>query len=302
MIRPAAFRSNEQTAGDNHYQQELEAFTAETIQAQALSEFDNMVSQLRENGLNIIVIEDDTSVDTPDSLFPNNWVSFHEDGTVCLYPMFAENRRKERRMDILENLREQGFQIDRILDFSEQEKENLFLEGTGSIILDRKGRIAYAGLSQRTDEGLFLEFCKAMGYTPCVFHAYQTVNAQRLPIYHTNVVMCVGDEFVVVCLDSVDDMEERHELIATIEESGKDIIEINEEQCERFAGNMLQVGSGEKTYIVMSNSAYESLDAEQRSRLESHSPILHLPLNTIEKIGGGSARCMMAEVFLPEND
>jgi len=302
MIRPKAFRSNEQTAQDNHFQVGSQGLDPETIQKRALVEFDNMVSSLREHGLDILVIDDLEDADTPDSIFPNNWVSFHEDGTVCLYPMYAENRRKERRMDILDVLRDEGFLIDRIIDFSEQEAAGLFLEGTGSIILDRVERIAYASISERTDEGLLLEFCKVMGYAPCIFHANQTAGSERLPIYHTNVMLSVGDGFVVVCLDSVDEMEERHELIATIEESGKEIIELSEAQCERFAGNILQVGSGENRCLVMSDSAYEALDSEQKGRLESYVPILHFPLNTIEICGGGSARCMMAEVFLPQKN
>jgi hypothetical protein len=299
MISPVAFRYNAETATNNYYQKVMEGLSPEETQAKALEEFNAFVQKLRAAGIDVTVIDDTAEPDTPDSIFPNNWVSFHENGTVVLYPMYAENRREERRMDILETLRGKGMHIDRLVDMTDSEDDNRFLEGTGSMILDRDKRIAYAAISQRTDEQLFYEFCREMEYRPCVFQAFQSVGDERLPIYHTNVMMCVADSFVVICLDSIDDLEERHAVIETIEDSHKDIIEISEEQVEHFAGNMLQVGTDTQKYLVMSSAAFQSLDEEQIAEIESHCPIIHSSLDTIEACGGGSARCMMAEVFLP---
>lgn len=300
MIAPVAFRYNEQTAGNNYYQKVLEGLSPAQTQERAREEFDGFVSKLRSAGITVHVIEDLKDSDTPDSIFPNNWVSFHEDATVVLYPMNAENRRLERRADILDSLRASGHRIDQVIDMTEAEEKGHYLEGTGSMVLDRVQRIAYAAISERTEEDLVYAFCHEMGYTPCVFSAFQSVGKERLPIYHTNVMMCVADEFIVICLDSIDDLEERHAVIDTIEESQKDLIEISEEQVEHFAGNMLQVGRGEEKYIVMSSSAYHSLDEDQIEAIELHCPIIHSSLDTIEACGGGSARCMMAEIFLPK--
>ena len=300
MIAPIAFRYNEETAGNNYYQKVLEGLSPEQTQSKAREEFDAFVLKLRAAGIVVHVIEDTKEYDTPDSIFPNNWVSFHDDATVVLYPMNAENRRKERRPDILDTLRENGLRIDQVIDMTEAEKKGHFLEGTGSMVLDRVHQIAYAAISERTEEDLFYAFCQEMDFTPCVFSAFQSVGKERLPIYHTNVMMCVADEFIVICLDCIDDLEERHAVIDTIEESHKELIEITEEQVEHFAGNMLQVGSGEEKYMVMSSAAFHCLDDEQIAAIEHHCPIIHSSLDTIEACGGGSARCMMAEVFLPK--
>ena len=300
MIRPVGFRMNEQTAVNNYFQEDLDLKNSE-INLKAQKEFDEFVDKLRGIDVNVIVEDDIKTSDTPDSIFPNNWVSFHEDGDVGLYPMFAENRRKERREDILDRLEEEGFLIKNIMDYSSAEQDDIFLEGTGSILLDRVNKKAYCALSARADEELFIEFCEDFEYTPIVFTAYQTVEGKRLPIYHTNVMMCLGEKFSVICLDSIDDKKERKNVIHHLKEDGKEIIEISEAQMHQFAGNMLQViGQNEKRYLIMSKAAHDSLTASQISRLEKHGEILSSDITTIETCGGGSARCMMAEVFLPK--
>ncbi|MFL1602836.1 arginine deiminase-related protein [Riemerella anatipestifer] len=298
MIEPVAFGYNAQTAENNYFQVNSE--NADT-QSKALQEFKNFVEKLRSKGITVISIQDTLEPHTPDSIFPNNWVSFGADGRVILYPMYAPNRRDERRMDILENLKTQGFKINEVVDLTSSEKDNVFLEGTGSIIFDHDNKLAYGSVSLRLDEKLFREFCEKFGYTPVVFHSYQTAGTERLPIYHTNVMMCVADRFVVICLDCIDDLEERQNVVDTIKKSGKEIIEISEEQMQNFAGNMLQVHNDEgKKFLVMSQSAYQSLSPNQVENIEKYSEIIYSDLSTIETNGGGSARCMLAEVFLPK--
>ena len=300
MIRPAAFRMNEQTAVNNYYQEELHIANS-TINHKAQKEFDDYVEVLRSHGVNVIVVSDDTSKDTPDAVFPNNWVSFHEDGTMAIYPMFAENRRQERREDVVLVLEEHGFLIEDIMDYTSAEENDIFLEGTGSIILDRENKKAYCALSPRADEELFIEFCEDFEYTPVIFTANQSVDGQRLPIYHTNVMMAIADKYAIICLDSIDDKKERKNVLKHLKESGKQVIAISEEQVEQFAGNMLQVmGKNDQPYLVMSSSAYHSLDNNQKGQILKFNPIIHSDLSTIETCGGGSARCMMAEVFLPK--
>ncbi len=301
MIRPVAFAKNEQTAVNNYYQQDIKDTLPETINAKAQQEFDSFVLKLKNKEVNVIVIEDTKEPYTPDSVFPNNWISFHENGDIALYPMFAENRRLERREDVLDILEEKGFEIKNIIDYTSAEEDNIFLEGTGSMILDRVNRKAYCALSPRADEELFIEFCEDFEYTPVIFTSYQTVDGERKIIYHTNVMMCVAEDFAVVCLSSIDDKKERKNLINSLKDDGKEVIDITEEQVNNFAGNMLQVlGKDNKRYLVMSSSAYNILTDSQIKRIEKHCEILHSPLNTIETCGGGSARCMMAEVFLPK--
>lgn len=300
MIRPVNFRMNEQTAVNNYFQEELTLKNAE-INLKAQKEFDAFVEKLKAVGINVIVENDDETLDTPDSIFPNNWVSFHSNGDVGLYPMFAENRRKERREFILERLEKEGFQINNIVDYTSAEDEGMFLEGTGSLLLDRVNEKAYCALSARADEELFIEFCEDFEYTPVVFTANQTVNDKRLPIYHTNVMMCLAENFVVICLETIDDKKERKNLASHLKKDGKQIIEISEAQMHQFAGNMLQLrNADDKRYLVMSEAAHKSLTASQISRIEKHCEILSSSLETIETCGGGSARCMMAEVFLPK--
>lgn len=300
MIRPVHFRMNEQTAINNYFQEDLDIKNAD-INAKAQEEFDAYVEKLRAVGINVIVEEDDKLLDTPDSIFPNNWVSFHENGNVGLYPMFAENRRKERREEIFTRLEKEGFKINNIVDYTAAETEGVFLEGTGSLLLDRVNDKAYCALSPRADEGLFIEFCEDFEYTPVVFTAFQTVDGKRMPIYHTNVMMCLAETFAVTCLDTIDDKKERKSVIKSLKEDGKEIINITEDQVANFAGNMLQVkGKDDKLYLIMSQAAFDSLSAEQIKAIEKHCDILSSSLETIETCGGGSARCMMAEVFLPK--
>ena len=300
MIRPVHFRMNEQTAINNYFQEDLDLKNAE-INAKAQQEFDAYVEKLRAVGVNVIVEDDDKLMDTPDSIFPNNWVSFHENGNVGLYPMFAENRRKERREEVFMRLEKEGFKINNIIDYTEAENEGVFLEGTGSLLLDRVNDKAYCALSPRADESLFIEFCEDFEYTPIVFTANQTVDGKRMPIYHTNVMMCLAETFAVICLETIDDKKERKNVLKNLTEDNKEIIKITEEQMANFAGNMLQVkGKDDKRYLIMSQAAYNSLTQAQINKIEKHCTILSSSLETIETCGGGSARCMMAEVFLPK--
>ena len=299
MIRPAQFRMNEQTAVNNYFQAQA-GMTPEAVEKKAQEEFDTYVSVLREKGVQVTVVQDTLDPDTPDALFPNNWVSFHQDATVALYPMFAENRRLERREAVLEILEEDGFIIDQVMDYTAAEDSGIFLEGTGSLILDRVHKKAYCALSSRADEELFIEFCEDFEYTPVIFTANQTVEGKRLPIYHTNVMMCLAETFAVICSDSIDDKKARKAVLNHLKEDGKEVIAISEVQMHSFAGNMLQVlGSNETPYLVMSITAYESLQPDQLSKIRKHCEIIHADLSTIETCGGGSARCMMTEVFLP---
>ena len=299
MVEPIAFGYNSQTAQNNYFQVEQKEAD---IQEKALQEFNNFVEKLRAKGIQVITIKDTLEPHSPDSIFPNNWVSFHEDGRVALYPMFAPNRRVERRSDILDTLRDEGFNINEVEDLSSAETEDQFLEGTGSMIFDHDFKIAYGSVSLRLDEGLFRDFCEKFGYTPVVFHSFQNVGNQRLPIYHTNVMMCVAEQFVVICLDCIDDELEREKVQEVIKSTDKEVIEISEEQMHQFAGNMLQVQNEEGTqFLVMSQTAYKSLTKKQIEKIESYCEIIYADLNTIEVNGGGSARCMLAEVFLPKN-
>lgn len=302
MIRPVAFRMNEQTAVNNYYQKVLDGLLPATVNAKAQQEFDAFVSKLRAVGVDVTVVDDTLSPDTPDSIFPNNWISFHENGDVALYPMFAENRRQERREDILDILEDKGFEINNIMDYTSAEEDGFFLEGTGSLVLDRANSKAYCALSPRADEELFIEFCEDFDYAPVIFEAFQTVNSERKLIYHTNVMMCVGETFAVICSDCIDDKKERKMVLDSLKENGKEIILITEAQMNNFAGNMLEVrGANDKRYLVMSAAAHESLTQKQIGQLEKHAEILSSSLDTIEACGGGSARCMMAEIFLPRN-
>lgn len=300
MVRPVQFRMNEQTAVNNYFQEDVDIKNTE-INRLAQFEFDNFVTKLKDVGVQVIVVDDKIEIDTPDSIFPNNWVSFHENGDVALYPMFAKNRRLERREDILETIEAQGFLINNIIDYTSAEDEGVFLEGTGSIILDRVHRKAYCALSSRADEELFIEFCEDFEYTPIIFVAYQTVEGSRKPIYHTNVMMCLGETFAVICLASIDDKKERKNVMSHLRADGKEIIDITETQMHHFAGNMLQVkGADNTSYLIMSQAAYDSLTHAQIKTLERHAKIVSSALETIETCGGGSARCMMAEIFLPK--
>lgn len=302
MIRPVAFRMNEQTSINNYFQNESNGILPSTINAKAQVEFDLLVEKLRNVGVNVIVVDDVLDFDTPDSIFPNNWISFHQNGDVVLYPMFAENRRKERREDILDVIEEAGFIIQDIMDYTSAEEDKVFLEGTGSVVLDRVNEIAYCALSPRSDEELFIEFCEDFELNPVIFEAFHTVDGERKHIYHTNVMMSVADTFAVICADCIDDKSERKMVLENLKNSGKEIILISEAQINSFAGNMLQVvGANNERFIVMSDRAYVSLRNDQITKIEKHCKIIHTDLDVIEKYGGGSARCMMAEVFLPKS-
>ena len=300
MIRPVAFRMNEETVANNYFQKQIQIEEGD-INSKAQAEFDAIVEKLRAIGVNVIVEDDLLDLDTPDSIFPNNWVSFHHNGIVGLFPMFAENRRRERREEIIDRLEEEGFLVEGFMDYTSAEDTGVFLEGTGSILLDRVHHKAYCALSPRADEELFIEFCEDFEYDPVVFNANQTVDGERLPIYHTNVLMALAENFAVICLDTIDDISEKKNVLEHLKQSGKEIIEITEAQMNQFAGNMLQVRGKDHKYMVMSTAALKSLTQEQISAIEKHSLILSSDLETVESCGGGSARCMMAEVFLPRS-
>ena len=303
MIRPSAFRMNEETASNNYYQKVLEGLSPEEVIELALDEFDNMVEILRSEGINVFVVDDLPETDTPDALFPNNWISFHFDGKVGLYPMFAKNRRMERREDILVDLEhKEGFKIKEVVDFTEFEDHNVFLEGTGSIVLDHINKKAYAALSPRTDRIAFGQFCEAFDYNGVVFESLQSLGDQRKQIYHTNVMMCIGSGWATICLDSVDHPEDRKLLENSLKSDGLEIIYLSEDQISHFAGNMLEVAStfDDTPRIIMSKSAYSVLDSMQLGALSNFGKVISIPLNVIESCGGGSARCMMAEIHLPQ--
>ena len=301
MIEPVSFNYNTETAINNYYQINNTALSKEEIQQKALKEFKEFVSLLRSKNINVIVFKDTENPKTPDSIFPNNWVSFHIDGEIVLYPMYAKNRRLERRNDIIQKLRD-DFIVTKINDFSYYENQELYLEGTGSMILDRKNKICYAAISDRTNKNIVNDFCNQLNFKPILFTSNQDVRGKRLAIYHTNVMMCITTNFAIVCLDSIDCNEEKDRVIDILNETKKEIISISEDQTNKFAGNMLEV-EGDKKYLVMSKSAYFCLTENQIKKINKYCEILYSDLSTIEDYGGGSARCMMAEIFLPlKND
>ena len=303
MVRPHSFRKNEETATNNHYQRDISQASPEEIIERAQEEFDGLVTQLTAAGIQVIVFDEAEPHETPDALFPNNWISTHADGTVALYPMFAPNRRTERREDVPLVLEHQfGFDVRQIIDFTEFESHNKFLEGTGSIVLDRINRKAYAALSDRTDARALEHFCDQLDFEPVAFQAFQTADNQRLPIYHTNVMMSIGSGYAVVCLDCIDSDDERKQVVNAIAQDGLELIAITEEQVNQFAGNMLELTGDDGPVLVMSASAYQSLVPEQIEKLQQHTTLLHAPLPTIETCGGGSARCMIAEIHLPKQN
>lgn len=296
LVRPSNFSFNTETATSNVFQKISDVENNENVKKNAIIEFDSMVQKLKSKGVSVYVFEDTLLPSKPDAVFPNNWVTFHADGTVVLYPMFAPNRRLERRLDIIDRLR-QDFLITTLVDFSEYEEENKFLEGTGSIVFDHLNKVAYASISSRTDKELFLNVCSYLKYKPVCFHSF---DANGKEIYHTNVMMCVGDKFAIVCKDVIHNMDDQHAVIDTLMEGGHQIIDISLEQMKCFGGNMLQVLTGAgKTILVMSETAFNSLTEAQRNKLGEYAELLPCAIETIETIGGGSARCMMAEIFLP---
>lgn len=297
LIRPQNFGYNAETAESNEFQNKAEGQDESSIKKLALGEFDLFTEVLYAKGISIRVVEDTEFPQKPDAIFPNNWVSFHADGTAILYPMCAPNRRHERRMDIIEALGTE-FRIEKIVDLSHFETEDRFLEGTGSIVFDHANKTAYACRSPRTDEKLFTETSQTLGYTPISFRA---LDAKGRAIYHTNVMMCIGVGFAVICLESIENTEEKEKVIESLKSSGLEIIDLSFEQMYRFAGNMLAVsGENGKVFLVQSQSAFDALKEEQIAVLEKFCELLPIPIPTIETYGGGSARCMMAEIFLPK--
>ncbi|MBC8112544.1 MAG: amidinotransferase [Verrucomicrobia bacterium] len=294
MIRPVQFAFNKQTALSNTFQSNTQ--NDDSVQEKALQEFDVMSKTLQNKGVNVIIINDTPEPHTPDSIFPNNWLSFHADGSVFLYPMQAENRRLERRYDILQMIENEGFIISETNDLTHYENDDKFLEGTGSMILDRENKVVYACLSPRTEPVILEDFASQADFEIIAFDAF----ANEKAIYHTNVMMSLGEKYAVICLDAIPDKSQQTLVVNSLLKTGKEIIEISVEQMNRFAGNMLQVRTiTEELLVVMSDQAYQSLTATQIETLSKHGELIHPDLTTIETNGGGSARCMMAEVFLP---
>ena len=297
MIRPFFFYKNEQTSVNNYFQYNT-GLTDEKINYLALKEFDEFVKKLVDSGVQVTVGQDSKHPDTPDSIFPNNWLSFHKKNKVIIYPMYAKNRRNERTDYVFDILKKKGIEAQIIHDFTNYENDNLFLEGTGSMVLDRVYKKCFACLSERTSKKLVIDFCNKMDYKPILFRAYHTFSGKRLSIYHTNVMMSIGNKFAAIGLNSVDNITERENLINELSEARKEIIFLTETQIKYFAGNMLLLkNSKEEPILVMSSSAYNSLTKIQIKKIENHSKIIHSRLDTIESVGGGSARCMLAEVF-----
>ncbi|WP_423149275.1 citrulline utilization hydrolase CtlX [Rubrolithibacter danxiaensis] len=295
MIRPVQFDYNEQTALSNAFQNSSAA-NAE-VQKKALEEFDRFTEILQKNGVNVLVVEDTPAPHTPDSIFPNNWIATYNDGKVFLYPMQAENRRQERRTDIIDTLKTR-FTVSSVTDLSYFESEEKFLEGTGSMVLDRDNKIAYACLSPRTDPEVLKKFCDLSSYKLISFNS---TDKSGKAIYHTNVMMCIGNKFAVICLETILDEAEKANIISSLKNTGKEIIEITEEQMNSFAGNMLELKNTHgESLLIMSEQALNSLRDDQISILKKHAKIISSSLNTIETNGGGSARCMIAEIHLPE--
>ena len=302
MIKPTGFRFNEETAVNNHFQLADNSSSKEQIKANAISEFNAMVSLLRSKGVNLIVYDHNDGDKLPDAVFPNNWFSTHGNGKVYLYPMNAENRRLERKLEIFDELESiHNFRISNIVDFTHGENENLFLEGTGSMILDRVNKFIYASISTRTSLKLLNEFAQKISYDVISFKSHHNKSNDSPLIYHTNVMMCLASSFVVICMDAIIDKNERERVSQKLAESNKKMIEISFDQMNSFAGNMLEVQNNMgKKYLMMSSTAYYSLRAEQLNQIQEFVEIIHSPLDTIETLGGGSARCMMAEIFLPK--
>lgn len=294
LVRPRNFGYNLQTAENNVFQ-EKPSDTLEDVRNRAQNEFDTMKRILEEEGVNVIVFNDTVAPAKPDAVFPNNWVSFHPDGRVILYPMFAPNRRFERRHDIIESLAK-NFSVTEIIDLSHYEKENRFLEGTGSIVFDHKVHVAYACRSPRTDVGIFAKVCSMLDYEPVHFNS---VDHGGQPVYHTNVMMCIGTGFAVICLDSITDAEEKGMVRKSLEAGGNEVVPISVSQLSHFAGNMLPVRGRTGDLLVLSQAAFNSLTPVQKNTLSRYCRLVPVPIGTIETVGGGSARCMMAEVFLP---
>ncbi len=299
MIEPKHFGFNNETAKDNHYQINDNLISKREIKEKAKKEFNDLVVKIKNEDISVKVFKDNKKIITTDSVFPNNWISLHEEGKLILYPMFSKNRRKERQNNSIKNFLKKNFSIEQIIDLTNWENKGKFLEGTGSMIFDRTNKICFAAISNRTSNEILKNLCNKLNYDLFTFKANQTSKKNRVPIYHTNVMMSLGKKFVVICLESIDNLMERSKIISQLNSLKKEIIEINEFQVENFAGNLLQVENkkGEEI-IVMSSRAKSCLSKEQIEKLNKHGKIIHSDLDIIEKIGGGSARCMIAENFL----
>ncbi|RFC55647.1 citrulline utilization hydrolase CtlX [Brumimicrobium aurantiacum] len=298
LVKPASFGYNAETAASNAFQNQMSKdMDHEAISKKAIEEFETMAQKLSEKGVNVLVIEDTPTPVKPDAIFPNNWGSFHADGRVILYPMLAENRREERREEILEIIGKK-FEIKEIIDLSKQEEKGVFLEGTGSIIFDHQFKIGYACLASRTDKNLFVNTCELLGYKAVYFDAKDQSGHE---IYHTNVMMNIGNGYAVVCLESISNPSERAHVIKSLEDSNKEIVAISYEQMNAFCGNMLEleIPNG-RNILAMSQSSFDKFNSAQKKTLESYCELFPLNVKTIERIGGGSVRCMISELFLPE--
>tara|TARA_B100000575_G_scaffold273970_1_gene257344 strand:- start:6553 stop:7458 length:906 start_codon:yes stop_codon:yes gene_type:complete len=292
MISPNKFRNNELTISDNVFQ--LKKQKESKVESLALKEFDRLRNTISKSGVNVFSFDDDSNFDTPDAVFPNNWISFHYPNSAVIYPMYAYNRRFERDSKVLKKLSNCGINIKLIKDYSKYENENKFLEGTGSIVLDRRTQTAYCSISKRSNLDLFKKFCQDMNYTPVVFNS----SFESKPIYHTNVMMSVCNDFVIISLDTIYDIKERQNIIKNLDNSGLKIIDITLEQMTSFLGNCIQlVNSDLSPILVMSSRAYKSITRTQLKEIESFTDIIHSDIQTIENNGGGSARCMIAEIF-----
>ena len=296
MVRPSSFRTNVQTIENNYFQNLSKIGDKETLK-KAQDEFDHLVKKIESFDIPVNVFQDDLTYDTPDSLFPNNWISFHKNNKIALYPMFAKNRRLERNENILKFLESNNVKIKSIFDYTIAEKNKQYLEGTGSMVFDRINKKVYASISERTSEILIDEFCEDFNYMPIVFKSYQSHDNARKLIYHTNVMMCIADKYSIICLDSIDCNIEKNKVFESLKDDGKEIIEISSRQLNSFAGNMIELVYNNQSYLVMSASAYESLSKEQIIKINKYSKIIFSDVSTIEYCGGGSVRCMIAEIF-----
>jgi hypothetical protein len=297
MVRPASFGFNPDTAPSFMFQREITESNRKEIERRARMEFDLLAGRLREAGVEVIIVEDKEDLNTPDAVFPNNWVSFHHDGTVVLYPMFAPSRRPERRRDIIEKLEASRYRVSRMIDLTHHEDHGRFLEGTGSVVFDHADHLAYANLSARTNEDVLRELCGTLGYTPITFHAFQQ-NGD--PVLHTDMTISIGDRFAIFCGDSIADPEERKLVFDSLKSTGREVLSIDLKQLEQFAGNVLQLQTKhDRSVLAISTSACLALRSEQRDFLQKFTQLVESPLPVFEGIGRGSARCMMADVHLP---
>ncbi len=292
MIRPLSFGFNNDTSNDNYFQKNVDHLTKSKIKSNALKEFENMCSILRKNSINVVVLENDNK-NLTDDVFPNNWISFHGDKYI-IHSMFAKSRRAEKNTSFINMLALKNFDYELLNDYSKYEGNNMHLEGTGSVVLDRINKVAYCSISKRSNLKLFNIFCNDIGYEPIPFKSY---DSRGDLIYHTNVMMCVGDDFALICYESIKDAKERKQVKTFLEKSGKTIITISLKQVDSFAGNIIQLGDNEHKIIVISKVAYNSLNEDQKNKLSKESKIISIPIPTIQTCGGGSVRCMIAELI-----